>query len=266
MPELPEVITIKKQLEKAIVGKTITSASIFNEKLRYQVNFTATTLQNKQIYKLSNLGKCLIIHLDDVNLLFHMGMSGNLLFRENSKEQLHDHISISVEGCPNTLFFNDPRRIGYCLVVDDAMLKHMFHHYGIDPISPDFSASYLHKFCNTKLPIKALLMENRVVLGIGNIYASESLFHSHILPYRPAASLSEEELRLLCIKIKEVLSTAIQRGGTSVRTYLHPDGTKGKFGELLCVYGRKYCLQCLGKVESIIIKGRNSFFCPAEQF
>ena len=195
-------------------------------------------------------------------LLVHLGMTGNLLFRDN--RVLHDHVVFELEGSP-ALVFSDPRRFGMITLCTPAELEgnRYLQGLGVEPLSSAFDVDYLRRFCKgRKRPIKNLLLDGRVVAGIGNIYASEALFRAGIRPTIRADRLSRIRVQELVVHIKAVLRLAIRKGGTTINDYLG-SGDGGRFQQQLAVYGRagENCRVCDQPIRSLSQAGRSSFYC-----
>lgn len=268
MPELPEIETIKRSLEKHIVGHKITSFMKFRESLRYKLAENLALLtENTVITNISRIAKYLVLDLNNDNsLVFHLGMTGRLTCKQADYDfQKHDHI-VLILGDNSKLVFADSRRFGmvYGCKSNELFEQKYFSNNGLEPFSASFNAEYLQDcFKNRKLPIKSAIMDNRIVVGVGNIYASESLFLSKINPLRPAGSLTKAELLTLIESIITVLNQAIDAGGTTLRDFVSGDSTPGYFKQKLNVYDRKglECYSCRGKIIKIVQSGRATYFC-----
>lgn len=271
MPELPEVETLKRSLEKHIVGHKITSFVRFRDSLRYKLdNEIAAKSKNSVIIGVRRIAKYLVIDLDNNSIIFHLGMTGRLTLRESDYAfQKHDHLAFILDD-KNQLVFNDARRFGmvYICPSNELKLQKYLQNIGPEPFDEQFNAQYLLQyFKNKKMPIKSAIMDNRIVVGIGNIYASESLFLSNINPARSAQSLSSIELEKLISSVILVLDKAIIAGGTTLRDFVDGDNKPGYFKQELNVYGRKgeACNICGAKIVKIVQSGRATYFCPGCQ-
>ncbi|QMT59005.1 bifunctional DNA-formamidopyrimidine glycosylase/DNA-(apurinic or apyrimidinic site) lyase [Legionella sp. PC997] len=267
MPELPEVETTKEGIKSHLEGQTIQEVTVRNSKLRIPVPPNLDQLcAGKKIVAVFRRAKYILIQLSKGYLLIHLGMSGHLRIVEaKSEPEKHDHILLTLtNGC--MLRFCDPRRFGLFLYIDENPYQHpLFAHLGPEPLSNEFNGHYLvQRAKNKNKPIKSLIMDNEIVVGVGNIYATESLFLANIHPATPAKMLSELRCQVLTKQIKEVLKQAILCGGTTLRDFYAFDGKPGYFSMSLKVYGRKNqpCLLCQHPIKSLLIAGRNSFFCP----
>ncbi|MCE0722420.1 MULTISPECIES: bifunctional DNA-formamidopyrimidine glycosylase/DNA-(apurinic or apyrimidinic site) lyase [Legionella] len=267
MPELPEVETTKEGIKSHLEGQTIKQIIVRNSQLRIAVPDNLDQLcAGKRIIAVSRRAKYILIQLSEGYLLIHLGMSGHLgIVADKSQPEKHDHILLTMAN-ELVLRFCDPRRFGLFLYINENPYQHrLLSHLGPEPLREEFNGHYLfQKAQNKNKPIKSLIMDSEVVVGVGNIYATESLFLAHIHPNTPAKMLSEEACYMLTKQIKEVLKQAILCGGTTLRDFYAFDGKPGYFSISLKVYGRKNkpCLLCQQPIESVVISGRNSFFCP----
>ncbi len=270
MPELPEVETIKTSLINAnIINSKITEIFRSQYKLRTASTLDLKELANLTIKKISRRARYLMIELDNqTSLIIHLGMSGRLLLKSSSPTAKHDHFAIKInyQNDNKWLIFNDPRRFGLIDLVNNQDLRRhqLLAKLGPEPLSTDFNHQYLaNKLANKNINIKTSLMDNQIVVGVGNIYANESLFLAKILPLRSSKSINDEEIKNLIKSIKFVLNQAIANKGSSINDYVDADGNIGNFQNNFKVYGRinQNCIKCSNKIERIIQNGRSSFFC-----
>jgi formamidopyrimidine-DNA glycosylase len=267
MPELPEIETIKRYLEKDLIGRKIKDVKIVSKK-----SFLGDKkkILNSKILKIERRGKMLVFRLNNgLNLIFHLKLTGQLLFYyTNSNESLNKWqrtkytrvIFILDKGF---LIFNDARKFGWIKVLDEKGLNNELSKIGKEPF--DLNFKYLKEiFSKTKRPIKIILMDQGKIAGLGNIYANEALFLSKIHPLKPANKLKDSEIKNLLSSIKKVIKKAIKLQGTSFRFYTKPDESKGSYQEEFLVYQRQNekCLRCKNKIKYIKIGGRGSFYCP----
>jgi formamidopyrimidine-DNA glycosylase len=272
MPELPEVETVKRSLEKHIVGHRITSFVRFRDSLRYQLDSNlALKTENTTITNIRRIAKYLIIDLsNNHSVIFHLGMSGRLTFKANDYQfQKHDHVALILEN-NNKLVFNDTRRFGMIYVCPSNELKSQkyLQNIGPEPFDKKFNVEYLFScFKNKRIPIKSAIMDNKIVVGVGNIYASESLFIAAINPLKPAQDLTKTDINNLIKAIIMVLNKAINAGGTTLRDFLSGDNKPGYFKQELNVYGRKNeaCNICNTIISKIVQSGRATYFCSGCQ-
>jgi len=266
VPELPEVETTKRGLEPHLVGATITDIVIRNHQLRWPIpkNLPAL-LRGCTIVSLKRRAKYLLMDCGNGILILHLGMSGSLrILGEFQSPQKHDHIDLVLENgvC---MRFNDPRRFGAFLWTDNPFEDHpLLCHLGPEPLSRQFNARYLHnRSRGRKVAIKNFIMNGRVVVGIGNIYASEALYMAGIHPARAAGKISLLRYTGLTDAIVDVLNRAIRQGGTTLRDFVHTDGAPGYFAQQLLVYDRvgKACFQCGAVIRQKTIGQRSSYYC-----
>jgi len=273
MPELPEVETVRSELVESVVGLIIFAVTINHPhlRLRYPIPYELeTALPNTSFFKVTRRGKYLLLHTTNGTLLVHLGMSGKFLLLPSSAPKLkHEHLTI-VFAKDLTLRFVDPRRFGAILWVahsdnDANLLQHpALRNLGVEPLSNSFNARYLHNACQYhKSTIKQLLMNNNVVVGIGNIYACETLFLSGIKPSRRPFTLSLKECQNLVEVIKRTLRRAIKYGGTTIRDFVSTDGSTGNFAQQLQAYNRarQPCLKCGTPLKSLRLQQRSTVYC-----
>ncbi|CAM2923099.1 bifunctional DNA-formamidopyrimidine glycosylase/DNA-(apurinic or apyrimidinic site) lyase [Legionella worsleiensis] len=267
MPELPEVETTKQGILPHLEGQIIKGAHVRNASLRLPVPAQMNEwCLGKKILTVTRRAKYLIIHLNEGYLLIHLGMSGHLrVVPEGTQAQKHDHIDISLTN-GFMLRYCDPRRFGLFVYTEDNPHQHsLLSHLGPEPLSEDFNPEYLsNKAQNKNQPVKSFIMNNDTVVGVGNIYASESLFLTGLHPLTPAKNLSKPQINDLTAHIKKILHSAITAGGTTLKDFYAFDGKPGYFRISLQVYGRKKqtCYRCSSLIDSILIAGRQSAFCP----
>jgi len=281
MPELPEVETVCRGLEKGLRGARIIKVDVNRPDLRIPLpKDLARRLRNKRVLSFERRAKYILVHLEGKEtLLFHLGMSGRMVIEDIKKDHFiqnpHDHLVFYFDN--NRLVrFNDPRRFGLCtLLATSAIHEHkLMLHLGIEPFSKSFTPAFLaatlkHK----KTSIKAALLDQRLVVGIGNIYACEALFLAGIHPERQAYQCDLLEIKKLVQAIRKVLKAAIKAGGSSLRDYVQADGELGYFQNQFAVYDReaKSCPNCrcsLGKtggIQRVSQGGRSSFYCATKQ-
>ncbi|MBI6272715.1 bifunctional DNA-formamidopyrimidine glycosylase/DNA-(apurinic or apyrimidinic site) lyase [Proteus mirabilis] len=264
MPELPEVETSRRGIEPHLVGNILHYAIVRNSNLRWPVSEKIKTLLDEPILSVKRRAKYLLIELNQGWIIVHLGMSGSVrILPEEQPEEKHDHIDLVFRD-GKVLRYTDPRRFGAWLWCEDLATSSVLAHLGPEPLSAQFNAQYLYQQSkNKKIAIKPWLMDNKLVVGVGNIYANEALFSSGIMPDRKASSLTEQECDVLVNAIKTVLTRSIEQGGTTLKDFLQSDGKPGYFAQELFVYGRKdkACLICGHTIESIKQGQRSTFFC-----
>ena len=282
MPELPEVEIVRQSLDKKIKQKKVKKVIIRNKNLRIKIPYNFKKfLENKVVKKVSRFSKYLIIYLSSNKFcLVHLGMSGtiHLIDSKNKKEftnlsfynspylpKKHNHVEIIFEQIK--IIYNDPRRFGFFQVIKNLKdLKKRFLHLGPEPFDDKFDIKYFLQFIkNKEKTIKDLLIDQKFVSGIGNIYASEILFLSKVNPIKKIKLLSNKECRKIILNSKKVLLDAIDKGGSSIKDFKNIDGIQGGFQNSFNVYQRdgKNCkrLNCGGTIIKKVITNRSSFFC-----
>ncbi|EKK7714395.1 bifunctional DNA-formamidopyrimidine glycosylase/DNA-(apurinic or apyrimidinic site) lyase [Cronobacter dublinensis] len=264
MPELPEVETSRRGIEPHLVGETILHAVVRNSRLRWPVSDEIHALSDKPVLSVQRRAKYLLLELPDGWIIIHLGMSGSLrILPEERPAEKHDHVDLVMSN-GKVLRYTDPRRFGAWLWTRELEGHNVLAHLGPEPLSEAFNGAYLHQKCvKKKVAIKPWLMDNKLVVGVGNIYASESLFAAGIHPDRLASSLSENECELLAQTIKAVLLRSIEQGGTTLRDFLQSDGKPGYFAQQLQVYGREGepCRVCGAPIQAGKHAQRRTYWC-----
>ena len=265
MPELPEVETVRRAMQKTLPGKQIVGVSSSGKRLREPINYSRVhSLVGDKFTEITRRAKYLFLHLKSgTTILVHLGMSGNLLLREQEKK--HDHVILRLDT-ERPLVYNDPRRFGMILILKQNEFDSCsyLNDLGVEPLTPKFNKRYLIRKCHARnTPIKNLIMDNRVVVGVGNIYSNESLFKAKIHPQVPAKNLSQAQIIILTRAIKNILRGAVEKGGTTINDYLGT-GEGGRFQQKLSVYGRnkQSCRNCTETIQRVNMAGRSTFFCP----
>ncbi len=266
MPELPEVETVCNYLRPHLTHQNISEIIIRQPKLRWAIPAEVSTiLPNAKIKKISRRGKYILLLTTSGTLIIHLGMSGRLhLLEKNSTPTKHDHVDFIFKN-HLILRYHDPRRFGCILWATENYQTHpLLADLGPEPFSSEFTGKYLFQLSRKrKISIKSFLMDSKTVVGIGNIYANESLFLAGIHPLSPADSITEEKYKSLAKIAKQVLKKAIQLGSTTLNDFTAPNGNPGYFSQKLYVYGREDmpCLQCKTKLKKLIINQRSSVYC-----
>ena len=276
MPELPEVETVRRALAPVLEQRYIAAAFVGRGDLRWPLPPNlAVRLQGRRFTHVARRGKYVLMTLDDQNvLLLHLGMSGSVRI-QNSAPILgrHDHImltmAVSQQASSPTHYvvLNDPRRFGWVdLFPLSTQASHkLLRHMGPEPLGNAFSAEHLQTVFKTRRgPVKNALLNQQLIAGIGNIYASEALFHAGISPRRKAATIAGGRAVRLAAAIVKTLRAAIEDGGTSLRDHVQPGGEIGYFVQRLAVYGRagEACRICTTPIKMLVQSGRSSFYCP----
>ena len=269
MPELPEVETTLRGIEPHLMNQRVARIIVRDPRLRWPVPVEVSKAEGQAIVSLARRGKYLLINLQQGGLIIHLGMSGSLrILQQPSPPEKHDHIDVELQNgvC---LRFNDPRRFGAFLWVDGEMLSHeLLRDLGPEPLSGGFTSDYLYQRSrNRTVAIKNFIMNGHIVVGVGNIYASEALFMAGIHPQRAAGRVSRQRYEGLVAAICDVLDRAIRRGGTTLRDFVNSDGAPGYFAQELLVYDRagSDCFQCGSAIKQKVISQRSSYYCPACQ-
>lgn len=269
MPELPEVETTRLGLLPRLQGRVLKHIVVRNPHLRWPVpDDLAARLGGRTLRALDRRGKYLLFDFGAVTQIVHLGMSGSLRFAgPDEPAALHDHVDWLFDD-GTLLRLRDPRRFGAVLWTDDVARHPLLTHLGPEPLTPAFDAAYLHAQCQRRsAAIKQVIMDAQVVVGVGNIYASESLFHAGIRPATAARRLSGPACARLAAAIKRVLAAAIAAGGSSLRDYVATDGELGYFQLQTRVYDREGqpCKVCSTPIRRIVQGQRASFYCPVCQ-
>jgi formamidopyrimidine-DNA glycosylase len=266
MPELPEVETTRRGL-LPLIGKTIRSVAVRNATLRWPVTENLHVLMTgQQLLDLQRRAKYILARFETGTLLLHLGMSGRLcLLEKDAPFGKHDHVDFTF-GNGAVLRLRDPRRFGAVLwITGDPMQHSLLGTLGPEPLEAAFDADYLYRETRSRsAPIKNAIMDAHLVVGVGNIYASESLFRARINPKTPANKLSRARCERLEAEIKATLTEALQAGGSSLRDFFGADGNPGYFQQSYFVYGRtgEPCRVCGGTIRSIRQGQRSTFYCP----
>ncbi len=276
MPELPEVETIVRRLASLIKGKSINKISVLREK-----SFAGDPekIAGMPIVAVSRRAKLIRLHLpENHNLLVHLKMTGQLIYLDETQKIGGGHPTADwVQALPSshtrivfdlsdkaTLYFNDMRVFGWVRALDDEQVQLEFDKYGPDIVDDSVTLEYLlEKFSRTARPVKLAIMDNAIVSGVGNIYASDALNLAQINPAKPAKDLAPEEVQKLLTSSKFVINLGIESGGATIDNYKHVDGFSGSYQDKVLAYGREgeECQQCGGTIVRAKIGGRSAFFC-----
>ena len=247
MPELPEVETSRRGIEPYIKGHKILAINVYQAALRWPVSPELFDMKDREVFDVIRRGKYIIICTPDGSILLHLGMSGSLrLVKKETARIKHDHLDFFLSS-GKVLRFNDPRRFGSVLWSQDWQAHPLIASLGLEPLNDDFDGAYLYKAAKNKtVAVKQFLMNSKLVVGVGNIYANEALFKAGILPTRSVSRISLKRYNILAKVVKEVLLKSIQQGGTSLKDFVGSDGKPGYFKQELNVYGRggEACLSC----------------------
>jgi len=267
MPELPEVETTLRGIAPHLNGRTVVEVRIREHRLRWHVpRHLPTTLHGQTIIGLARRAKYLLLRVPTGTVIIHMGMSGSMRIVDRAAPPAaHDHVDFELAGGA-VLRFRDPRRFG-CILWhrgSDPSGHRLLRHLGPEPLASEFDGDYLYKRSRRRsLAVKSFIMDSKVVVGVGNIYASEALHRSGIHPLRGAGRISCERYRRLARSIRSTLNEAILAGGTTLRDFTNGEGNPGYFEQSLQVYGRagKPCGRCGNTIRQRVINQRASYFC-----
>jgi formamidopyrimidine-DNA glycosylase len=266
MPELPEVETTRRGLAPLVVGQSIAAVTVREPRLRWRVApLLPQQLAGQRIEALERRGKYLLFGTGAGTLLVHLGMSGSLRYLPTPQDHgAHDHIDVLfADGA--CLRFNDPRRFGSLHFTVAPARHRLLKELGPEPFNSEFSADYLWGTCRgRRVAIKPHLMNGRIVVGVGNIYASEALFRAGIHPARAAGRIARGRFEPLVASVREVLAEAIDEGGTTLRNFVGSDGKPGYFRRALQVYERDgaECVRCATPIQRRVLGQRASYYCP----
>ena len=265
MPELPEVETTLRAIKK-FQGQNLTNIKVHNRNLRWTVaKGLEKNSRNQKLINLHRRAKYIIFELENTYLLLHLGMSGSLriLKSEDNYFLKHDHIEFIFDN--EKIIYNDPRRFGSLHITKNVNNHKLISALGPEPLSKNFNGEYLLECCKrSKTNIKTLIMNQKNVVGIGNIYASESLYLSRVNPQKESQKLDIEECKRIVSSAKKVLNKAIEVGGTTLKDFYSADGSPGYFKIKLNVYGRsgQKCKNCEEAIVKVTINQRATFYCP----
>ena len=272
MPELPEVETVCRSLRPHLIGKTIARTEVVETRLRIPVDEAALArLVGKTVFEIGRAAKYILISVtDDLVWVFHLGMSGKLIWLESdAPRRKHDHIVAHfAEG--GELRYHDPRRFGLTIVTRREILQELpqLRLLGIDPFDADLTGDYLYRFTRcSERRIRDLLLDQQIIAGLGNIYANEILARAGIKPTRRACRLTRKQAHTIARTIPELLQQAIRWCGTSFSDYRDADDKRGEFQAHLRVYDREgdKCRKCPSLIKRVAIGNRSAFYCPSCQ-
>ena len=268
MPELPEVETTVKSLN-ILKNKKVINVDIHIKKLRYLVpHLKLKKIINYKIINLRRITKYIIVDFDNSrSVIIHLGMSGRLqIIKTNTLIKKHDHLVFKFNNIK--LIYNDPRRFGFVDIVGSDKINNIRYikRLGLDALDEQLSVEYLYfKFHKSEVLVKQLLLNQYIVAGIGNIYASEILFDAKISPMIKGKNLNKYQIGTIILSIKKILKKAIKSGGSTINDYVSPDGTLGNFQRNFRVYGKEGKIIHGHKIEKKVLYGRSTFFCPGIQ-
>ncbi|MFZ5657457.1 MAG: bifunctional DNA-formamidopyrimidine glycosylase/DNA-(apurinic or apyrimidinic site) lyase [Pseudomonadota bacterium] len=268
MPELPEVETTRRGLAPHVTGRRIEDVVLRRPDLRWPIPPAVLQLRGERVDAVRRRAKYLLLDTAAGSALLHLGMSGSLrVLPGGTPLRAHDHVDLALDD-GRVLRFNDPRRFGCLLWQAPGTTHALLAGLGPEPLSGAFDGDYLYRASRgRRAPVKTFLMDQAVVVGVGNIYAAEALFMAGISPLREAGRISRDRYARLADAVKAILSHAIERGGTTLRDFISPDGAPGYFEQELSVYGRgrQPCRACGRRLRQESIGQRASVWCPACQ-
>ena len=269
MPELPEVETTRRGIEPHAAGRTITALAVHEPRLRWRVDADLPArVAGQRILDVKRRAKYLLLELEAGTLIIHLGMSGSLrVLPAGTPRQKHDHFDLILDS-GQTLRFNDPRRFGSLLYADDTSAHPLLKGLAPEPFDAAFNTDYLWRITRRRrVAIKQLLMNGRLVVGVGNIYANEALFKAKVRPRRQARSLSRADVGRIVRAVRSVLTMALRVGGTTLRDYVGADGEPGYFKQKLYVYERagQACRTCRTPIRQLTQGQRSTYYCPTCQ-
>jgi formamidopyrimidine-DNA glycosylase len=270
MPELPEVETTRRGLAPHLEGRRVLAVTLRRPDLRWPIpGEIEILLPGQTIRAVRRRAKYLLMDTDVGSAIWHLGMSGSMrVLPADTAVQAHDHVDLSImdktQATPRVLRFNDPRRFGCLLWQAPGETHELLRELGPEPLEDDFDGSYLfERSRGRRAPVKAFLMDQRIVVGVGNIYAAEALFAAGVSPLRAAGKVSRERYDLIAAEIRRILAYAIRRGGTTLRDFLSPDGAPGYFEQELSAYGRggEPCPRCGRPLKEAMLAQRATVWC-----
>jgi formamidopyrimidine-DNA glycosylase len=266
MPELPEVETTRRGLAPHLVGRRVVAVDVRQPRLRWPVAAElGSQLPGRRIEGITRRAKYLLVDVGAGSALLHLGMSGALrVLPSATPPGLHDHVDWRLDS-GKLLRYTDPRRFGCQLWQPRGTLHPLLAGLGPEPLSDDFGGDLLWaRSRGRRAAVKLFLMDQAIVVGVGNIYASEALFAAGIHPRRAAGAISRERYARLAGEVRRILAAAITRGGTTLRDFISPDGVPGYFEQELAVYGRagEPCRTCGTPIRASVIGQRSTFHCP----
>ncbi len=268
MPELPEVEVTRRGLAPQLAGRVISGVAVREPRLRWPVPREVLALAGRTVKTIRRRGKYLLVDCGNGHLILHLGMSGSLrVLPQGTPAQKHDHFDLLLGD--RVLRLRDPRRFGAVLWTSGDVAAHpLLAHLGVEPLSRSLDSGRLHALTRAhRTAIKQFLMDGRRIVGVGNIYANESLFRAGINPRKRANRISREESKKLALAIKHTLRAAIRAGGSTLRDFVGTDGAAGCFQQRYWVYDRagKKCRRCGSPIRKLLQGQRSTYYCPTCQ-
>jgi len=267
MPELPEVETTMNGIRPYLEGRYIEEIVVRERQLRWSIpDGLEASVRGQNILKLERRGKYILIHFARGGLIIHLGMSGSMTVLHNPEQPgKHDHFDI-VNESSEIIRFRDPRKFGCLLFSSSNLYNHpRLRSLGVEPLTGEFHGTLLYDLSRyRKIPVKTFIMDGTVVVGVGNIYASEALFDCGIHPARKCSRIALSRYTSLVASIRLILRNAIDKGGTTLQDFVGVEGRPGYFDQELAVYGRenKLCIKCRSTIRRVMIAQRSTYYCP----
>ena len=264
MPELPEVETTKNGLAPTLEGNMFSNIEVNFPRLRYEIP-DLSQIVGKKITKLARRAKYILVYIENApTMVIHLGMSGSMLLCDAKTSKIkHDHVIFTLKT-GEELRYNDPRRFGSILLYDD--INSFCNSQGMEPLNDEFNGTSLYKMFQKKpnTPLKTIIMNGKILVGVGNIYACESLFEAGLSPLAKGKTITKKQADKLANIIKNTLKRAIKAGGSTLKDFKHSDGKLGYFQHTFKVYGRtgEPCHNCKTPIEKVVIGQRSTFYCP----
>ncbi len=266
MPELPEVETTMAGIRPYLEGQVLAQLMVRERRLRWLIPVALEkSVGGKKMTKIERKGKYILIHFDEGGLIIHLGMSGSMrVLLAPLPAGKHDHFDL-INQSGQIIRYRDPRKFGCLLYASSHLYNHpRLQTLGVEPLTQDFNGKLLYALARKRaIPVKTLIMDGRMVTGIGNIYASEALFDASVHPLRRCANISLLRYSTLVASIQKILQQAINKGGTTRQDFVGADGMPGYFEQSLAVYGREgeACIRCSSTIKKIVIAQRSTFYC-----
>ena len=269
MPELPEVETVKNSLKELVLNKKIISVDVYYDRIiqNVPIEYFKKSLINETFVDIKRLGKFLIFIFEKHILLSHLRMEGKYFLKGQEEKGKHEHVIFNLEN-NETLRYSGTREFGVMYLYDtneisEVLKQEPLNELGLEPFDEKMTVEYLKgKWAKCKKPIKTSLLDQRVICGLGNIYADEVCFMVKVNPKQETNSLSDSQLQAIIDDSKEVLTKAISLGGTTIKSFVNSHSATGLFQNELLVHTKEVCPNCSGKIEKIVVGGRGTYYCP----
>ena len=265
MPELPEVETVKNVLKKNLIGLKIKKVDVFYDSMiKTSLKEFKNNLINEEFQDIKRFGKWLVFETTNYYLVSHLRMEGKYYYSDIKRNDNHEHVIFTLSN-GFYLRYKDVRKFGVMFLVkkDRLFIDTPLSKIGLEPFSKKLDTTYLlSKYKNKKLPIKTVLLDQEIISGLGNIYADEVLFKSHINPLKKASLLDKNECQKIIDNSREILNEAIKLGGTTIRSYTSSLGVTGRYQDKLLVHTKKICSICKNQIKVLKIGGRSTYYCP----